>query len=333
MKSKKIFLLIQIIAWLVFIIFPVFVYSSIQPAIANGVLNPTLTGIFVLHTLLMGFYYFNYYYLIPKFYFTKKYRLFFGILAGSLLFMFLIMEMDEAFSPFYQAPINHGHFLFLFSIKIRFIMIVLLSLGIASYNRLKETEEEKLKAELSYLKAQINPHFLFNTLNSVYALTVQKSDNAPEAITKLSAIMRYSITDATQDFVGLEKELSYVNAYIELEKLRLTNKVNLNYTVKGLTTGKQIAPLIFIPFIENAFKYGVSTRENSIIDIAITIENNNLSVMVKNTKIRTDVKNKLGLGIENTKKRLSLLYPGKHSLEIKDSENDFLVHLTLTLND
>ncbi|MBP7808202.1 MAG: histidine kinase [Bacteroidia bacterium] len=333
MKSKRFLLVIQIIAWLVFIIFPAFIYSTIQPSIANGVLNPTLTGIILLHTLLMGFYYFNYYYLIPKFYFPKKNKIYFGIIVASLFSMFLIMQMDEAFSPFYQAPIKYGYFLFLFSIKIRFIMIVLLSLGIANYNRLKQIEEEKLKAELSYLKAQINPHFLFNTLNSVYALAVQKSDSAPESITKLSAIMRYSITDAAQDFVGLDKELNYINALVELEKLRLTDKVKLNYTVTGPTAGKQIAPQIFIPFVENAFKYGVSTQENSVIDIAINIENNNLNVSVKNTKIRTDTKNKLGLGIENTKKRLSLIYPGKHNLEIKDSEKDFSVHLTLTLND
>ena len=316
MKSKRILLVIQIIAWLVFIIFPAFIYSTIQPSIANGVLNPTLTGIFVLHTLLMGFYYFNYYYLIPKFYFPKKNQIYFGVLATSLLVMLLIMETDEAFSPFFQAPINHGHFLFAFSIFLRFVMIVLLSLGIASYNRLKQIEEGNLKAELSYLKAQINPHFLFNTLNSVYALTVQKSDSAPEAITKLSAIMRYSITDAAHDFVELDKELNYINAYVELEKLRLTNKVKLNYTVTGPTTGKQIAPLIFIPFVENAFKYGVSTQENSVIEITITIDNTNLSVLVKNTKVRTDSKNKLGLGIENTKKSFSeslisrLCFPG-----------------------
>lgn len=333
MKSKRLLLVIQIIAWLVFIIFPAFIYSTIQPSIVNGVLNPTLKGIFVLHTLLMGFYYFNYYYLIPKFYFPKKTKIYFGILAVSLLFLFLIMQTDEAFSPFYQASINHGPFLFLLSIKLRFIMIVLLSLGIANYNRLKQTEEEKLKAELSYLKAQINPHFLFNTLNSIYALTVQKSDSAPESITKLSAIMRYSITDAAQDFVGLDKELNYINAYVELEKLRLTNKVKLNYNVTGPTAGKQIAPQIFIPFVENAFKYGVSTQENSLIDIAISIEKNNLNVIVKNTKVRTDTKNKLGLGIDNTKKRLGLIYPGKHDLEITNSEKDFSVHLTISLND
>ncbi len=333
MKSKRIFFVIQIIAWLVFITFPAFVYSTIQPAIANGILNPTLKGIFVLHTLLMVFYYFNYYYLIPTFYFTKKTQLYFGILAGTLIIMLFIMELDKAFSPFYQVSVNHGHFLFVFSIVIRFVMIVLLSLGIASYNRLKQTEEEKLKAELSYLKAQINPHFLFNTLNSIYALTVKKSDSAPESITKLSSIMRYSITDAVHDLVALDKELNYINAYVELEKLRLTEKVKLNYTISGNPAGKQIAPLIFVPFIENAFKYGVSTKDNSVIDIIINIDATNLNLEVKNTKARNDPKNKLGLGIENTKKRLHLIYPGKHTLEIQDHEKEFSVNLKITLND
>jgi len=333
MKSKKIFLVIQIVAWLVFITFPAFVYSTIQPALANGILNPALKGIFILHTLLMAFYYFNYYYLIPKYYFPKKNKLYFGILVVSLVLMLGIMELDPAFSPFYNAPINHGHFLFLFSIKIRFIMIVLLSMGIASYNRLKQIEEAKLKTELSYLKAQINPHFLFNTLNSIYALTVQKSDNAPESVTKLSSIMRYSITDAAQDFVSLDKELNYLNAYVELEKLRLTEKVKLNYSVIGKTEGKIIAPLIFVPFIENAFKYGVSTKENSEIDIVIQLEGSILNVNVKNTKVRTGSENKLGLGIENTKKRLLLTYPGKHKLEIVNDEKYFSVNLDITLND
>lgn len=333
MKSKKIFLLIQIIAWLVFIIFPAFIYSTIQPEIGIGILNPTLKGIFILHTLLMAFYYFNYYYLIPKFYFTKKTSFYFAVLAASLLIMLFIMETDEAFSPFYQVSIQHGHFLFVFSIVIRFIMIVLLSLGIASYNRLKQTEEEKLKAELSYLKAQINPHFLFNTLNSIYALTVQKSDAAPESVTKLSAIMRYSISDAAQDFVALEKELNYINAYIELEKLRLTVKVKLNYSVTGNPAGKQISPLIFVPFIENAFKHGVSTKENSEINIHINIDARTLNLSVKNTKAKNNSENKLGLGLENTKKRLRLSYPGKHKLEILNDEKYFSVNLNLTLND
>lgn len=247
--------------------------------------------------------------------------------------MILSMESNPRFSPFYEVPVPNGKLIFILSIMIRFVMIVLLSMGIASYNRLKQIEEAKLKAELSYLKAQINPHFLFNTLNSIYALTVQKSDNAPESVTKLSSIMRYSITDAAQDFVGLDKELNYINAYVELEKLRLTEKVKLNYSVTGNAEGKKIAPLIFIPFIENAFKYGVSTKDNSVIDIAIKIEAASLNVAVKNTKARANLENKLGLGIENTKKRLRLSYPGKHQLEIINAEKSFSVNLSIVLND
>lgn len=332
MKSKKIFLVIQIIAWLVFIIFPAFVYSTIQPEIAIGKLDMALAGIVILHSLLIVFYYLNYFYFIPKFYFTKKNRSYFILMACGMFLLLLIMNMIPEFSPFYGSNIPHGEFLFGFSIVIRYLMILLLSLGIASYNRLKQTEEDKLKTELSYLKAQINPHFLFNTLNSIYALTVKKSDAAPESVTKLSSIMRYVISEATSDLVSLDKEMNYVSAYIELEKLRLTSKVTLTYEVSGELVGKQIAPLIFIPFIENAFKYGVSTSENSVISIAIQLLNNDLTLNVKNTKINAQpLKINTRLGIETTRKRLNLIYPAKHSLIIKETETEFEANLKINL--
>lgn len=332
MKSKKVFLVVQIIAWLVFIIFPAFVYSTIQPEIAIGKLDIALAGIIILHSLLIAFYYLNYFYFIPKFYFTKKYRAYFVLMAGGMVLMLLIMLLVPEFSPFFGSNIPHDVFLFGFSIVIRYVMIFLLSLGIASYGRLKRTEEEQLKTELSYLKAQVNPHFLFNTLNSIYALTVKKSDAAPESVTKLSSIMRYAITEAANDMVPLEKELNYINAYIELEKLRITDKVKLNYSVTGETRGKQIAPLIFIPFIENAFKYGVSTQSVSEIIISIEMQNSELKLNVKNLKVKEEVSN-TGLGIENTKKRLQLIYPGKHTLQIQNNPSDFIVSLSIKLND
>jgi hypothetical protein len=330
MKSKSILFIIQALAWLVFLIFPGFVLSTIEPVFTNGSLHGALKGILILHSVLIAFYYLNYYYLIPKFYFTKRYSIYFPLLGVSMLFMILLMEIDPQFSPFYNSSLKVGELAFIFSIVVRFVMIFLLSLGIASYNRLKKTEEGKLKAELSYLKAQINPHFLFNTLNSIYALAVKKSDSAPESITKLSAIMRYAITDAAQDFVALEKEITYVSAYVELEKLRITDKVKLSYTVTGDPIGKQIAPLIFIPFIENAFKYGVSTRDNSVIGILISIGTKDLSISIKNTKIK-DNKTKTGLGIANASKRLELLYPGKYSLVTTDLESEYKVELKIDL--
>jgi hypothetical protein len=330
MKSKRILLIVQVVAWAVFLILPVFVFSTMEPIFQGGTLHSALIGILILHPALILFYYFNYCYLIPKFYFTQKYRLYFMCLLICLLIMVFIMGLNPGFNPFFNSALKASHWIFVFSVVLRFIMIFLLSLGIASYNRLKQAEEGKLKAELSYLRAQINPHFLFNTLNSIYALTVKKSDAAPESVTKLSAIMRYAITDAAQDFVPLEKELTYIEAYIELEKLRLTDKVKLNYTVNGDFTGKQIAPLIFIPFIENAFKYGVSTRDNSTIDISVSLKENILYFFVKNSKVREKT-TKTGLGIANAKKRLDLLYPGNYELLTLDEESGYKVELKIKL--
>jgi len=254
------------------------------------------------------------------------------IVLSFLLFAVLILQLRKEFNPLPSPPFRFANGAFIGSIVVRFIMIFLLSLGISSYNRLKQIEREKMKAELSYLKAQINPHFLFNTLNSIYALTVKKSENAPESVTKLSGIMRYVITEAAQEFVALEKEIDYITNYVELEELRITSKVTLQYKVSGILIGKNIAPLIFVPFVENAFKHGVSTKENSTIQIVISIEGNQLNLLVKNTKVNTRTVS-TGLGIDNAKMRLQLLYPGKHKLAIQNSDEEFCVSLQIYLHD
>lgn len=125
-----------------------------------------------------------------------------------------------------------------------------LSLLLRINKQLKESEEEKLKAEVSYLKAQINPHFLFNTLNSLYALTIEKSDYAPDAVIKLSNMMRYVVTESTNDFVSLEREISYISDFIDMQRLRISDENKLEYIIKGDTKGRKIAPLVIIPFIE-----------------------------------------------------------------------------------
>jgi hypothetical protein len=330
MKGKKRQIAIELLACMVFIIFPIFVFSTIQPLFLKGFINPALAGIFITHGLLIGYYYFNYYYAIPKFYFTKKTGIYAVISVTCLLFLILLLQLDKNFNPLAAANLRLGNLIFIFSIVVRFAMIFLLSLGISSYNRLKQTEQAKLKTELSFLKSQINPHFLFNTLNSIYALSVKKSDTAPESITKLSSIMRYVITEAMEDFVPLQKELNYISSYIDLEKLRLTSKVDLVYKVEGSLENKKIAPLIFIPFIENAFKYGVSTSETSFIHIAIKSEGDQLMLSCINSKPRTK-KEKTGLGIENSKKRLELIYPAKHHLSISETGSEYKLNLVLNL--
>lgn len=192
---------------------------------------------------------------------------------------------------------------------------------------------DKLDAELSYLKAQINPHFLFNTLNSIYSLALQKSDDAANAVVKLSGMMRYVLTESQRESVSLEKEINYIKDYVELQKLRLGNAVRLDFNISGNAAQKQIAPLLLIPFIENAFKHGVNAEENSEIKIEINVTESAVNLFVKNNKVNvdntTDVKT--GLGVENTKNRLILLYPDKHHLTIDDNPLSFAVSLSINI--
>lgn len=141
-----------------------------------------------------------------------------------------------------------------------FILVLVCALLLKTNQRWRKLRQEKLETELSYLKAQINPHFLFNTLNSIYALAIEKSDYTATAVVKLSGMMRYIISESHKHFVSLEKEISYINDYIELQKFRLGGTVKIHYSLQGHYPGKEIAPLILITFVENAFKYGLTPK-------------------------------------------------------------------------
>ena len=237
-------------------------------------------------------------------------------------------------------PPHHHHHgivpsLFEMSLEIfLFLAITGFSLLFVFNDQLKKIREEKLNSELSYLKAQINPHFLFNTLNSIYSLSIQKSDLAPVAVVKLSAIMRYVTGDAQKERVSLEKEINYVLDYIDLQKMRFGETLNLTYKVTGDWLGKQIAPLLLVPFIENAFKHGVNPEKESGVHINIDIEKNNVILNVSNAIVITikDTEYEGGLGLENTRNRLKLLYPGKHDLKIEESSGEFSVYLKIDLS-
>ncbi len=227
------------------------------------------------------------------------------------------------------APGNIAIFLlvFVFSTGIKVINQWLLS-----EQKNKEIANEKLKAELSFLKAQINPHFLFNTLNNIYALATDNSEYTAPAVMKLSNIMRYVLTEAGNDMVPLEKEIQFTTHYIELQKMRLTRKSSIDFTVKGDPIGKQISPLLFLPFVENAFKYGISTRELSPITILLEIKENSVYFSVSNHKhINTSprITNNTGIGINNTRRRLDLMYNDRYELTINDEPATFDVHLNI----
>jgi LytS/YehU family sensor histidine kinase len=214
-----------------------------------------------------------------------------------------------------------------------FLVVIFFSLILRVSSRWRETEREKMNAELSYLKAQINPHFLFNTLNSIYSLAIMKSDETPTAVVKLSGMMRYVLSEATTDFVSLEKEIIYIKNYIDLQKIRFGESISLEFSINGTTNGKKIAPLILISFIENAFKHGINAEEDSVIRIKINITAEELFLNVFNKKVAVHIseENKSGLGVENTRNRLELLYSKRHKLSIYDAEEQYLVELSIIL--
>jgi LytS/YehU family sensor histidine kinase len=198
----------------------------------------------------------------------------------------------------------------------------------------RELQGEKLLSELAFLKSQINPHFLFNTLNNICSLARKKSDATEPAIIKLSQIMRYMITDSTQEKVGLEEEVDYLNNFIELQKIRLADKVDIRFVIEGDLSAIQLEPLLLIPFVENAFKHGVSYNGKSRISIELKTDSGELSFMVENSKpsVKDTLKlEQAGIGLKNVSRRLELLYPGKHQLEIRDLESLYYVMLKIKI--
>jgi sensor histidine kinase YesM len=195
----------------------------------------------------------------------------------------------------------------------------------------RDLENQRLSAELAFLKSQINPHFLFNSLNSIYSLAYQRSDTTPEAILKLSEIMRYMLYESNDNKVDLAKELQYLQNYIELQKIRFGKKAYVDYVVNGAVTNQRIVPLLLISFIENAFKHGVANDPNFPIMLTININANRLDFYMQNKKHQHNRDASGGIGLQNVKRRLDLLYEGKYKLNINDQPETYSCDLTLIL--
>ncbi len=215
------------------------------------------------------------------------------------------------------------------------IYSLLVQLAIRWYESQKMKTEllvQTKASELALLRSQIKPHFLFNTLNNIYSLVYTKSDEAPEAVVKLSAIMRYMLYDATADVVPLEKEIEYLKSFIALENIRLRQKDFVELTVSGSSESRTIAPMILIPFVENAFKHGCKKCENPGIRINLFMDQQWIQFEVINYLNRSETINKDqvgGIGLQNIRRRLELLYPGRHKLEISQTSELYSVLLIL----
>lgn len=201
-------------------------------------------------------------------------------------------------------------------------------------NKRKQLENEKLNAELNYLKSQINPHFLFNTLHNLNSLVYTGAKNANDVIIKLSNIMRYMIYESGKERVSLSSEIGYMNDYIHLESIRLNNSFKLDFEITGPVEQVKIAPLMLITFLENAFKHGVSDQEvDCWIIVKLSVDSEHLQYHVSNKKIKNTNQNKLksGFGLDNVKKRLELSYPNSYSLSVNDTTDVFSIDLKLQL--
>ncbi len=191
--------------------------------------------------------------------------------------------------------------------------------------------EEKKTAQLAFLKNQVNPHFIFNTLNNIYSLVSSKSDKALPSIEKLSQLMRYMYKESDATFVSLQNEINYIASFIELQSIRLSNLESVQYHFTGNIGAQKIAPLLLIPFIENMFKHGVLNNIEKPLKIDITVNKIELTLTNSNFINTLHKDEASGIGLDNVKKRLVLLYPDKHTLKIETKENIYTTYLKIEL--
>jgi two-component system, LytTR family, sensor kinase len=310
---------------------------------------------FTINLSLIGFYYLHSLVLIPRLLAAQKTTLYvasiilllaFFIFLPYIYFQFVEFPaprfIDPAQRPPGMQPRRYPRRFWPFPFTgtvVMFLLILVISGGIKVINqwfrterRNEEIEREKATTELALLKSQINPHFFFNTLNNIYSLAVTNSPDTATAVLKLSSIMRYVLDDARSNYVPLNKEIQFIENYIALQSVRVTDKVTIRFIKEGDTEDKQVAPLLLIAFVENAFKYGVSAHQPSVITIALKSANSHLNFVVTNQKMQSGQELvQTGTGLRNTKRRLELLYPNHHSLQIEDKEHTFHVHLILDI--
>jgi len=231
-----------------------------------------------------------------------------------------------------------------FSNTLLFIFIIVFGLSVAYFFLKEWARVEKMRAQLAavqldtevkFLKSQVNPHFLFNTLNNLFSMAQKKgNDSLADGISKLSGMMRYMIYESNEEKVPLKKEIEYLQDCIALNKLRYAdNEAMVRFDFPQAVEGVVIAPMLFIPFVENAFKHGVAIGKSSAIDISITIANKQLMFNCSNMiySVKKMEQEKGGIGLENVKRRLELVYPGKHRLVINTDNNKYIVDLAITL--
>lgn len=332
---------------LLFLILPIFVFDRDNDRAIYWMYSYYYQLLFMIVA-----FYVNYLVIVPRFFFSKRIYFF----AVIFIFAILLLAISKYFYDVLQfdnlrpdsnvidrnvrLKSKYGFHPKLIDNFFLLILVLGFSSGMAIIQYLKknetkqkEIEKARVDSELAFLKNQISPHFFFNSLNNIYALIAVDGDQAQKAVEKLSVLMRYLIYDSNTETVELQKEFDFTSKYIELMQQRLSSKVILDVNIDTKLPDVKIPPLLFIPFVENAFKHGISYRENSFVSILLKTENSNVFFECKNSNPRAKVTEdkKGGVGIVNIKKRLDLIYGNSFQLKIENTTEEYLVRLIVPL--
>lgn len=291
--------------------------------------------------LLMVIAYLNLHVFLPKYLAKKRYAAYAGAIFLSVLTYLVIQSLYDYYlygyivGPMYNSNIWESVSYNFFSTLWYLALMLALKLSLDWYGQqlfIQRIMVEKLNAEVDFLRAQVNPHFLFNILNNLYALTLKKSELAPDVVLKLSSMMEYMLYDSNDEKVPLAKELAYLQNYVELERLRFGSGAVITFS-NDPVEGQKISPLVLLPLVENAFKHGLNKQAtDSELHIHIGLKDSILTAQVENTKPSASTSaSKGGIGLNNLQRRLELLYPGAHQLQLEDHDTTYKATLILKL--
>lgn len=299
--------------------------------------NETIQGFFFAALV-----YFNLLYLIPN-YLARHAFIYFGLVLAACAIVtpieVLVLYLVYSGAPEIQENVREQQ-LSIYLVNV-FVTILSTVLRVVMDWWRYQTEKQVLmtqtmQSELRFLKSQINPHFLFNTLNNLYALTLKKSDKAPEIVLKLAEIMRYMLYECNERRVHLSKEIHYLYNYLDLERLRQPKDAEIRFVVEGHVSEQLVAPLMFVPFVENSFKHGINhATAGGFVRLRLSVQGEDLEFFIENSKVeqmpRPSHPRSGGIGLANVRQRLELLYPGNYDLEIQDEPNRYAVTLRLKM--
>lgn len=345
-KNKSVTVLAHVLIWLLLLLFP-FLLTDGEPADFNRILRFTWTPMFFYCII----FYSNHFVFIDKFLFNKKTLAFIFInvviIALCTWFMFEVKQFLNMFSPMgvgpspTMRPPQPSMKYFIYRDATSLIIPIIISIALKSTqnwtktaNEKQEMVKENLTSELQHLKYQLQPHFFFNSLNTIYSLVEQSPEQAQETIHTLSKLMRYMLYESETEKNSLSEEIEFMKQYINLMKLRISDKTTVNYSFPALNETYKITPLLFISIIENAFKHGVSAIQPSEIFFSLTVDSQMIRFFAENTnfpKTATD-KSGSGIGLMNLRKRLELAYPGKYNFKTKVDGPLFNVLLEINFN-